>query len=380
MTPPIAGRGTGQGFSWIRLVECVIYSCYYTPNCTIEEFEIFIGRLSESVGTHHGLSVVVGGDFYAHSAEWGCPTDDPRGTLLSDFAAEHGMLVANVGLLPTYHRYNAESIVDVTFARLRPGLSVSDWLVRSDVNSESDHYYITFTIGNQTRCQVRQDTRGWALKKLDRQKLQDMITSHHPDTPSTHGHVAEGVISLARLLKDLCDGSMPRIAQPRRKSVHWWSHEIGVLRKESCAARRRYQRAGQRSNCGTREEKRQEYSAARKRFRHAIRKAQEDSWSQLCRAVDADPWGLPYKLVMKKLGTKTSIPEELELTIAKALFPQSPKIGWAPLQQRISAVPKLSTIELTEALNRTPRGKAPGPDLSPHRTGEIKAELSAKLI
>lgn len=41
---------------------------------------------------------------------------------------------------------------------------------------------------------------------------------------------------------------------------------------------------------------------ARKALRSAIRKAHSESWNQLCQLVDEDPWGLPYKVVMRKVA------------------------------------------------------------------------------
>lgn len=44
------------------------------------------------------------------------------------------------------------------------------------------------------------------------------------------------------------------------------------------------------------------YTLKRKELRNAIRDAQSNSWAELCKAVDDDPWGLPYKVVTKKIG------------------------------------------------------------------------------
>lgn len=49
---------------------------------------------------------------------------------------------------------------------------------------------------------------------------------------------------------------------------------------------------------------REAYTAKRKELRYAIRDTQAKSWAELCKAVDDDPWGLPYKVVTKKIGRK----------------------------------------------------------------------------
>jgi hypothetical protein len=115
---------------------------------------------------------------------------------------------------------------------------------------------------------------------------------------------------------------MPRHAVLQgRKTVYWWSDEIAALRRTSCRTRRRYQHAGQKDDAEERAREREAYSFARKELRGAIRLAQVESWKKLCLLVDEDPWGLPYKVVMKKLGAKTCFPEGRELAIATALFP-----------------------------------------------------------
>ena len=49
---PIEDRGSGTGFAWIKLGRLVIYSCYYTPNCNVAEFEEYLGRLEDSIRVH----------------------------------------------------------------------------------------------------------------------------------------------------------------------------------------------------------------------------------------------------------------------------------------------------------------------------------------
>lgn len=66
-------------------------------------------------------------------------------------------------------------------------------------------------------------------------------------------------------------------------------------------------------------------------------KAPEDtrrvqSWNNLCHQVVVDPWGLPYKLVIKKWVGKRLIPELTLLgkldTIIDGLFPRDVRIKW----------------------------------------------------
>ncbi|KAL4121042.1 hypothetical protein QTP88_013627 [Uroleucon formosanum] len=141
-------------------------------------------------------------------------------------------------------------------------------------------------------------------------------------------------------------------------------------------ARRRYQRAGRRDDAEGRAREREAYSAARKELRRAIRLDQIESWKKLCLLVDEDPWGLPYRVVMKKLGAKTRLPEGQELDIANALFPSRPEVTWsvgaAPAHPDLQAE-LFSMDELSLMASRLPGGKVPGPDYIPN---EVVAELA----
>lgn len=78
---------------------------------------------------------------------------------------------------------------------------------------------------------------------------------------------------------------------------------LAELREVAIAARRQYQRAGRRTGRAGREVERGPYSRVSTELKRAIRKAQEKSWAELCRSVD--PWGVPYRLVTKRLGRRT---------------------------------------------------------------------------
>jgi len=72
------------------------------------------------------------------------------------------------------------------------------------------------------------------------------------------------------------------------------------------------------------------YYAKRKELRIAIWEAQAKSGADLCQAADADPWGLPYKVVMKKIGRRRPGLEASgrEKAIADHMFPAHPATDW----------------------------------------------------
>lgn len=98
-----------SGFRWIEVPGLRVYSCYWSPNCCITDFENFILRLERSVRTS-ALPCVVAGDFNAKSRLWGSPTEDRRGAILSDLMSALDLSACNTGDSPTFgvgvaHRY-----------------------------------------------------------------------------------------------------------------------------------------------------------------------------------------------------------------------------------------------------------------------------------
>jgi len=150
-----------------------MYSCYCTPNCSIQEYDIFLGGLEHSISHQPRVpaNLVVAGDFNAHSPEWGSVRLDSRGSLLSDLATTLGLTVYNVGTRSTFRSANAASIIDVTLTRSlsRGRQLITDWSVLEDVFSASDHSYIKYRVlprpVQNTTCQpLRSRAPGWSVK------------------------------------------------------------------------------------------------------------------------------------------------------------------------------------------------------------------------
>jgi len=108
-TVVISDQGSGDGFAWVKVGSVVFYSCYWTPNCSIQEFDRFFVGLETSIRyqADAATDIVVAGDFNAHSAEWGSSSEDVRGSLLSGFASALDLMVCNVGKVLTLKRVNA---------------------------------------------------------------------------------------------------------------------------------------------------------------------------------------------------------------------------------------------------------------------------------
>ncbi|CAI6362891.1 unnamed protein product [Macrosiphum euphorbiae] len=388
--PTITHHGAGPGFVWVRIDNLVLYSCYCSPNCTLQEFDAFLGGLEASIRLQpcRQVNLVVAGDLNAHSAEWGSARQGARGSLLSDFVSSLGMVVSNRGSVPTYRRVNASSVVDVTFAKSLPNNHplVKDWKALEHVYSASDHVYISYAIALPERRTnnnpVRVAVAGWSIKKLNPALLDLHWGLVLPPLPPSTGASADcHADSLNSFLTEACKAAMPpRAALTGKKSVHWWNAEIAELRRIAIAALRRYQRAGRRSGAPLRVAEREAYNTARMNIKKAIRQAQEKSWHELCLAVNNDPWGVPYRLVTKRLGRRAPAMDLVTVSnVAHGLFPSPPATDWVhiPLSIQQSSVlidlsdcapmaPPITAHEVKCAVDRLPSGKAPGPDQVPN--------------
>ncbi|XP_025405890.1 uncharacterized protein LOC112680107 [Sipha flava] len=279
-------------------------------------------------------------------------------------AASLGFVVANNGTTPTFQRANAESVIDITFERLGRCTRMINWKIL-EAYSSSNHKYITYEL--RAFPTQPEDTpverhsvslRQWAYRNLDHAALEFYLRNEPPpqvDNSTTPDQAAE---ALARYLTDACNSCMPLrpVLTSKRRPVHWWTAEIALLRSNCFSARRRYQRAARRVEAERATALQTEYRTLRKELRLAIRKAQEADWADMCRAVDNDPWGLPYRVVTRKIGRSPAGMEARgkEGEIAGHLFPNLSATDWttAPSPEE----------PLLDSCNRLLSGKAPGPD------------------
>ncbi|XP_070071122.1 uncharacterized protein [Drosophila takahashii] len=130
--------------------------------------------------------------------------------------------------------------------------------------------------------------------------------------------------------------------------------------------------------------KEQEYKKAKKDLNIAIRKSKINKWKCLCNDVNSDPWGLGYKIVMKKLRSRRSLPElqvEQMDNIVGALFPTHeirPRRRTVPdLEERVDMFTLEESVRSTNSLKSR---KAPGPDNIPAEVLQAIAERRPNLL
>jgi len=258
-------------------------------------------------------------------------------------------------------RYIQVTYIDITFVSGKSSDTVRDWQVL-DQYTASLHRYIAFTVTSTTRTERRQAEVRWSWRKYEKSKLVDYIksTSFEIRTDALHT-----TVELDEYLKGACDSCMPRGSyRGGKKPTHWWTKEIAELRDECNKARRKYKRSRNQGNM-TQDQGHQTFKAARKALKIAIRRSKEASWRRLCDQVENDPWGLPYKLVTKKLVSRRPIPGlsapgKVDSIVDK-LFPKDDISEW-PSWAEHHVFPEVTTDEVRELSRRIPLGTAPGPD------------------
>lgn len=352
---------TGQcehGFRWITVGEITLYSCYWSPNTTLQEYEQFLTRLENSVRGRN-TEILIAGDFNAWHTTWGSRYNNLRGESLVDMITSLGLVICNTGSSPTFQRGNTESVIDLTLAT--PGLAarIKNWEV-ADATTLSDHNYIKFTI--QTPPQDTHGSHPSAKRmKLDYRKLEEALGAGELVSVATLD-ADSCVATLTTKILEVCGTETD--TPNKRKSVYWWTPALNILRKTANHTRRvvqRKKRRGGLENCVAEIE---QMKKAKLELSKAIKNAKELCWKRLCDQVEQDPWGKPYQLVMGKLTKSRPLKELLHATalqnVVNGLFPVHPPRD--PYIWQLEDTPRVTLEELTRAANSLRSNISPGID------------------
>lgn len=133
------------------------------------EFNNLLDELSDAL-SYRVNKIIFGGDFNAKANLWGSNSTDKKEFLLTKWAAERDLRIANLGEKPTCVRPQGSSIVDLTWVSPDLVQCIRDWRVEDEVESLSDHLYIVFNIhsGGLLAPLNRSLSRMWSCKRLDK--------------------------------------------------------------------------------------------------------------------------------------------------------------------------------------------------------------------
>lgn len=377
----VTEHGQGRGFVWVKHRELTIFSCYFTPNEPAQIFREKLQELEDAVRNTNG-SVIVAGDFNARSREWGVHNTDSRGRRLLEMAARLGLVVLNDGTTTFRRPGYTQTTPDITLASEILAPRVRSWAVLEGY-SGSDHQYITFEVRSTRERMPHIDAplRRWNVGRMNRDRFSETLAretqtiERATDMASTESYIT----AVMRAISVSCEASIPQ-SRPRngKPPVYWWTTEIAETRRKCHRLRRKAQRSRGRSEVDRNTE---EYKAARKELRRMIRSSKVRCWNELTDDVNRNPWGLGYKVVMRKLGTyKTSGAMDASIidNIVRELFPTHPRRS--NVEYHVEQVPPITAEELENSVSAMREKKAPGPDGIPNEILKIVHQTDPQIL
>lgn len=380
VSAPFSLAEAGVGYVAVKWDDCLVVGAYLPPRLNVREFEERLDSIAECIRRYLPAPVILAGDFNAKSALWGSAITNAKGNTMEEWANAVGLCCLNVGNRSTCIRAQGESIIDTSWATPIAARRIANWMVRSDMETLSDHMYITMDVMLRRRADNEEEATAaeerinprfrWSLAKLDADKLCASLLASSWPVDNEEVDVEEKAFRLREEIRDACDFAMPRNVPRPLKAVYWWTEHIAELRTAALRRRREWRQG---RDTPDEEFLRGEYRQAKYALCHAINGAKNNSWDELLRTLDRDPWGRPYKIVRKKLKRwSLSITETLDRdflgVVTNALFPQ-PDVGEQTAMERDQAEEgwnaelEIGELELTEAVRKMrSRNVAPGPD------------------
>jgi hypothetical protein len=388
----IRNRGAGEGFSWLDVEGvAVIYSCYFSPNRELPEFEAYLESLGNSIRGHGpGKRLVITGDFNAAHPSWGGRRGNginrDRGEPLLDWMAEQGLSSVNDGRSPTFVGPRGSSFVDLTMVCDGAAPLLRGWRVGGE-ETMSDHRYLWFELASDLSPLPAPPGRRWEMRHLSRTVLTEVVDAGCERL--TVGDVDEQ--SLATVLTQACEAADSRSPPSRHPGAakhrpkYWWTEEIALARRECIRLRRVMTRAGgwlgrESRRLGRPPEEgegqiaalRADYRSAQTSLRKLINASKARAWKELLETVEQDVWGLPYRIVMDRLRPRPpKIPPEVLVETVNHLFPTQPARDEERFEVPPEDIPEVSLEEVERAAKRLASGKAPGPDGIPPAVAKL---------
>lgn len=358
-----------------------IYSCYFSPSVEISEFITALDKLAADI-RKSDTPVLIGGDFNAKSPEWGCDVLDRRGEAIGDMISCLGLICLNRGSSHTFRRGSTGSIIDLTFASSSVARKTLTWQVLED-ETLSDHQYISIEIDMHTCDSKPMEPRPrWNTNNIDIHACKNVLVDYKSRVTTTEiiesGDVDEISLYLNEILNDTCNAGMSKVNRIRRKPAYWWNRDIAVLRK-NCHKAKRLATRHKGDNYYM-----EQYRHSRKILRRAIKDAKRKAWEDLCKEINCDPWGLPYRIVMKKVGNNRQIPGITDpiwaKTIVNSLFPKVEDNNTLSSISMSSVNEPISDNEIKKKCGKLKRRKAPGPDGVPNEIIAVLGEYWPELL
>ena len=321
-------------------------------------------------GLDRNMSVVIGMDSNCHSSLYSDAMTDERGNDLEDFIFRHDLDIANIGYVPTFETFRAQSVIDITLFK---DIAIADWHVDQEYNA-SDHNTIRFRI--EVEEVAPREIRNWKEAKWS--KFSDSLNKKYvPPERMTTKKLDKELSKFYDDLEAALDKACPRKDWvPRIRESLWFGEKLQQLGRR---VRKQYDRA---KRVDTQEEK-DKYLSLHGKFRRRCRRAKDKSWRQfVSETPDEHKMAFLSKLALHKdkldlnvlydsNGNITEPGDETIRRLAEVHFPEATIQGDFPpytseraaLSSEISGKYDYITRRKVElSLMRFKPGKAPGPD------------------
>ncbi|XP_077279449.1 uncharacterized protein LOC143906940 [Temnothorax americanus] len=348
-SPPYSLKCAGEGFVAVEYGPLCAVAVYAPPSWTRARHGQLLAEVEGCVRSCTTGRVLVAGDFNAKSTLWGSPRTDQRGDITERWAAGLGLCLANKG--------HGDPGKPARPAHPPPGRWQNaaqmgpQEIRRGSLSGRDPGPHM-----GQRECGSRGG--GAEVDVVDVDEL------------------AGGVV---RLVSRACDVAMPRLKpMPSRRQAYRWTENLAALGRSSVHAKRQWRtaRAGRcRGDALSEEEAGRAWRSACQDLVREICAAKERAWKELLDSVKEDPWGRPYRLVLNRLKpwmpplTET-LASEFVRRIVNELFPSADwgEVNFLPTAYyEWEGTWEVSDEELSRALKRVRKGKAPGADGIPGR-------------
>lgn len=206
----------GKGYVAARKDSVILYSCYVSPNSSPNEFDLFLQNLGDSIKRLERQPIIVTGDFHAKHSAWGFKKEDGRGRMLLEWMAQHRLIILNIGTTSTCIRSAGESIVDLSLCSENMVSRIKDWKVHKNLETLSDHRYITIKLHKLGRIRLGAASRKhcyprWNIKKLDEDLFRTAIIAETWIENREYTSAETASECIKKILKDAADTAMPRV-------------------------------------------------------------------------------------------------------------------------------------------------------------------------
>jgi len=287
-------------FKWCGVI---FIAGYHSPNKSAADFNSYLENLSPYVREYKDSPLIVIGDFNARHAHWDRKGTKPRGRVFDWWINEHNLHFITKKFVPTCINAHGQSVIDLALGNSACHRLNCQWRI-GDLMPSSDHRIITIKWEDRmprlTQRHVDQAFPRWSFKRLNLDIFRAVLFIENWNEPALTSSDS-CVEFLTHVIEKASDISMPKNAGKSKAPVYWWNEELANLRKICIKNRRKLIRSRKKNDANASRIANREYKISLKNLKTSVKRAKSNCWKDLLNTIDTDPWGLPYKIVMRKL-------------------------------------------------------------------------------